>query len=250
MAHFLKHSQNINQIKDSKQKAVVLKLGGSVLFNPKGLMKQDLLQDLIDVVHNLHNKEKQIFLCVGGGTKTRQLVNHFKNAVPNKSILDHLSILTTTYHSQIILTILNMKFKTEMITDYSQLLMASRKEVVYVLGGMFPGQSTNAVAAMCAEFINAEYLFNLFNYDYIMDSDPEIRSKGSELKTINYRHFEKLIMHFKQQPGNYELFDRNALKFIQRSEISTVFINGNYPHRILDWYAGKAVGTLISKEDF
>ena len=96
---------------------------------------------------------------------------------------------------------------------------------VVVLGGLQPGQSTNAVAATVADMVGADLLINATNVDGVYDKDPKTHPDARLLKTVTIEELERILAEQTSKPGRYELLDKVALNIIRRSKIKTVFIN-------------------------
>ncbi|MEM1832129.1 MAG: UMP kinase, partial [Desulfurococcaceae archaeon] len=95
---------------------------------------------------------------------------------------------------------------------------------VVVLGGLQPGQSTNAVAAIVAEMINADLILNATDVDGIYDSNPKKNPQAKLLKEVHIKELEEMLSD-KELAGYYELFDRVGLNIVKRSKIPLVFLS-------------------------
>src|SRR5437879_8523747 len=87
------------------------------------------------------------------------------------------------------------------------------------MGGLQPGQSTSAVAALAAEITRAEILVNGTDVDGVYTEDPKKNSKAKLMRSV---HVDKLLnwaMSGEVFAGRYELLDPLAIKI--RSEEHT-----------------------------
>ena len=116
---------------------------------------------------------------------------------------------------------------------------------IIVLGGTQPGQSTNAVAALCAEAINADLFINATNVDGVYTSDPHKKNNVKKLDIVKTSELIRLIYNKELFAGSYELFDPLAIKIVERSKIPTRILNGSNPKNIEDVINGKSLGTLV-----
>ena len=88
-------------------------------------------------------------------------------------------------------------------------------------GGLHPGQSTNATAALIAEKVKAKKFLNATDVDGIYDSDPN-KNKGAKMfREITVKKCLELLGSENSAAGAYDLMDIVALKVIERSKRST-----------------------------
>ncbi|MDH5404227.1 MAG: hypothetical protein OEY49_17140 [Candidatus Heimdallarchaeota archaeon] len=236
---------NQNRITINQSRPIIIKIGGSVLFDDQGTFKTELMNDIMDTIAYLIEKQYKIGLVVGGGLPTRRLVNNLKHVISNQFELDHLSILLTQLHATIVKMLLK-NYTSQLVKSYDELVGYNfEHNDLLIMGGIIPGQSTNGATAMCAEAINASIIFNFFNYDKIKTINPTESKDGADLDCITFDELAKLINNYKQSPGHYELFDANALNFVKRSKIPILFVNGNTPKKIIKYINGSQVGTIV-----
>jgi len=114
-----------------------------------------------------------------------------------------------------------------------------------VLGGLQPGQSTNAVAAATAEAINADLLINATNVDGVYTDDPQKNPNAKKINQIKVDELLKMMIGFELSAGGYELFDPVAVKIVKRSKIPTWIIDGRDVNNIEKVLRGEKVGTKI-----
>lgn len=224
----------------------LIKFGGSILYDKQNRLNINLLKQFRDEILKLVERGYQIAVVIGGGRVTRNLVSDLKEESLSHTELDHLSIMMTQVHA----TILRMLFGNNAIkrdfSTYNELLEFSwESSKVLVIGGLFPGQSTNGTTAICSELLQVEYFFNLFGYDHISSNDPTNGNPRELLSNISYEELGRLIKNFKQMLGHYELFDHNALQFVKRSSIPVIFLNGMEPELISSYLNSNNIGTKV-----
>ena len=132
----------------------------------------------------------------------------------------------------------------KIIDDYDELEVAIKLGKVVLLGGMVPGQSTNAVAAASAELIHADMLFNATNVDGVYDRNPE--EKGAKkLDAVDVAQLRTILSSEGTKAGQYNLFDPVAIGIVERSKISTVIFNGNNPENLKKAFNKEKIGTQV-----
>lgn len=93
-----------------------------------------------------------------------------------------------------------------------------------VMGGLNPGFSTDAVAAVVAELFDAE-LFIATDVDGIYDSDPENNSDAEKLDEIEVEELLEMT-EGRNEPGVYSIVDETAVNIIMRSSIPAKVFRG------------------------
>src|SRR4029077_2643265 len=114
-----------------------------------------------------------------------------------------------------------------------------------VIGGLQPGQSTNAVAALAAEITRAEILVNGTDVDGVYTEDPKRNSKAKLIASVNVDKLLSWARGGEVFAGRYELLDPLAIKIMQRAKIPTRFVSLTDPGNILAALQGKDVGTRV-----
>jgi uridylate kinase len=121
---------------------------------------------------------------------------------------------------------------------------SSSNSTVVVTGGLHPGQSTNATAALIAEKVKASKFLNATDVNGIYDSDPN-KNKGAKLlKEITVKKCIELLGSEDSAAGAYDLMDIVALKVIERSKIPTVVLKSD-PAVIKNAISASTIGTRI-----
>jgi uridylate kinase len=187
----------------------------------------------------------QLVLVAGGGENARTYINAARSLGADESTIDLLGIQLTRANAELLRLSLGFVGVTEVPTSLSELpgLVGDRRAVV--MGGLQPGQSTNAVAALAAEITRAEVLVNGTDVEGVYTEDPKKNPKAKLMRSV---HVDKLLgwaMSGEVFAGRYELLDPLAIKILQRSKIPTRFVSLSQPENILAALRGKDVGTLV-----
>ncbi|MGH2638132.1 MAG: UMP kinase, partial [Rhabdochlamydiaceae bacterium] len=93
-----------------------------------------------------------------------------------------------------------------------------------VLGGLHPGQSTNAVGALVSEKLRAQMFVNATDVDGVYDKDPKKHPDARRIEKVTPRELATLLNSESMKAGGYDLMDPIALKLIERSKIQTRII--------------------------
>lgn len=223
---------------------LVLKIGGSILFNENEI-NITLINQWIIVIRKLRSAGHQVGVVVGGGKPARDFSKAAKDLGANASYQDLIGIASARQNARLLISGLNEAYPHPP-KDYQELISVVHEHPLVIAGGFQPGQSTNAVAAIFAEYIGADYLFNLSNITHVYDKDPAKYKDAKTLAQISYDDFTEILKQNEQSPGKYALFDIVGLSIVQRSELKLVFLDGRSPNFLLDVLEGKKQGTLVS----
>ena len=223
---------------------LVLKIGGSILFNENDI-NIELINQWIKIIRKLRNDGHQVGVVVGGGKPARDFTKAAQELGANASYQDLIGIASARQNARLIISGLSEAFPHPP-KDYQELISVVHEHPLVIVGGFQPGQSTNAVAAIFAEYIGADYLFNLSNITHVYDKDPAKFRDAKPLDQISYFEFTEILKQNEQSPGEYALFDVVGVGIVQRSKIKLVFLDGRTPEFLLDILEGKNQGTLVS----
>jgi uridylate kinase len=128
--------------------------------------------------------------------------------------------------------------------DLEQVSKAVTASKIVVTGGLHPGQSTNATAALIAEKVKASKFLNATDVNGIYDSDPNKNENAILFNEITVKRCIDLLASEDSAAGGYDLMDIVALKVIERSKIPTVVLKSD-PAVIKKAISHTAVGTRI-----
>jgi len=190
----------------------VYALGGSVI-------KQEIgrLENITEAIES----EEQSIIVTGAG-HLKQNIEAVREHC-NNAEADIVGIQATRLNAKTIQTLLNNSYP-KIPETIEQLEEAASSDKNVVMGGLNPGFSTDAVAALAAELLEAE-LYIITDIDSIYDKDPR---KNNHAQKLEQTTVEKLleITSGSNKPGVYSVIDSTALKIIQRSRIKTRLFEG------------------------
>lgn len=210
--------------KVSKQKKIlVIKLSGSV-FNFKTTSKS--LKEYAQVLLDIQTKVQPVVVS-GGGIIARHYVNLARSLGSDESSLDEMGIEISRLNAMLLSAALGDSVYPVIPSNLEEISIACQSGKIVVSGGLHPGQSTNATAALICEKIKADRFLNATDVDGIYDSDPKKNKKAKMFKEITIKKCLDLLNNESTQAGNYELMDIVAMKVIERSKIPTYVIKSD-----------------------
>ncbi len=228
----------------SKVEGLVLLLGGYVF---RGITGGDysLIIRISDTVRKLKSVGTKIAIVTGGSDLARMYIDAVRNAGGDNYTQDYAGILATRLHATVIISSLGSLAYPRVVESYEDAAVAMAMNKIPVSGGMQPGQSTDAVAALLAEKLRINVIAKMTGVDGVYDKDPRLYPNAKKLESLTYDELERIIMDKSYHPGTYELLDALSIKILRRSSISTIILSGDNPEALLDLIEGKNVGSII-----
>jgi uridylate kinase len=199
------------------------------------------------------SKKVQLVVVAGGGKVARHYISTARSFGSDEASLDMLGIEVSRLNARLLILALGDQAYPVVPEDLEQVSKAvtgnsstssSNSSRVVVTGGLHPGQSTNATAALIAEKVKASKFLNATDVNGIYDSDPN-KNKGAKLfKEITVKKCIELLGSEDSVAGAYDLMDIVALKVIERSKIHTVVLKSD-PTAIKNAISRSGIGTRI-----
>jgi len=218
---------------------VVIKLSGRLFGDNAANELKKYARMLLEI-----SSEMQPVVVAGGGNIARHYINIARSFGSDEASLDIMGIEVSRLNARLLIAALGDNAYPAVPVDLEQVSRATDGGKIVVTGGLHPGQSTNATAALIAEKVKAKKFLNATDVDGIYDSDPN-KNKGAKLfKDITVKKCLELLGAENSAAGTYDLMDIVALKVIERSKIPTVVLKSD-PATIKNAIANKATGTRI-----
>src|SRR5437016_10049930 len=149
----------------------VVKLGGALFKRDPDV---DALMSMGKVLSGFAGEGNQLVTVAGGGQNARVYIDVARKLGADESTSDLLGITVTRANAELFRLALGSVAVTKIPTMLSELIHYVSPGKVVVIGGLQPGQSTNAVAALAAEITHADFLVNAtdvqgFYHSYTME---------------------------------------------------------------------------------
>jgi uridylate kinase len=222
---------------------VTIKLSGHILF--PSLDSQYDLSGYVDLVRRLKADGHNVYLVVGGGEPARYYIKMARQHGADESTCDQIGITVACLNARIMAAALGDIACPFIPTNFDGLDRAMATGKVVLLGGLQPGQSTNAVAGVLAERSRSELLVNTTTVDGVYSKDPRKDPAAKKFNKITADELAMVLDNAGTKAGEYALLDPVALKIIKRSRITTKIIDGRDPMNVLKAIRGDAIGTTI-----
>lgn len=220
---------------------IVVSVGGSVLARA---LSSEKFKRYAMAFKEL-SKKNTIFIVTGGGPAARDYIKAARELGADEATCDLIGIELTRLNARLLIAALGDAAYHEPPVDYKQAKNASLGGRIVVMGGVSPGHTTDAVAAILAEYVGADLLLNATSIDGVYTSDPKKNKNAKKFETMTPKQLIEVVMKTEMVAGANSPIDLLAAKVIERSNIRTIVLNGENPKHIAEAVKGMHKGTVI-----
>jgi len=183
------------------------------VFAVSGSVITGNLEKLGEIAEAL-KRDEQILVVTGAGDLKEYIFA--SGEYGNQGEQDLVGIAATRLNARTLMTALEAYPNVPDTAE--EIRVASSTGMDVVMGGLTPGHSTDAVAAIAAEILDAD-LFIATSIDGVYDRDPE-DPEANFLEEVSVDDLRDIISG-NNEAGKHELIDSTALEIIERSSIPT-----------------------------
>ncbi len=222
---------------------VVIRIGGSVVASP---INTELMSKYADLLLKIKQQGHDIAVVVGGGALAREFIGIARNLGLEMQAQDEIAISVSRLFAQLFLKRLgNVGCKKVALTldDAAECLHEGK---IMVMGGLKPGITTDAVAALVAERVEANLLIKGTNQEGIYNKDPRKYADAIKLDHLSYDDLSSVLSESEHKAGIHQIIDPEAVKVLQRSRVKLIVVNGFKPENVLAAIQGEQIGTLVT----
>lgn len=224
---------------------IVLSLGGSILL--PGIDRPNI-KPYISVLKRISAKNR-LFVVVGGGGTARDYISLARTFNADEAFSDELGIMVTRLNATLLVGALGSSAYPKVVESHTEALCAAESGKIVVMGGITPGQTTDAVAAVLAERVDASLFINLTAVDGIYSADPKKDPAAKKYEKMTAAELLKVVIGQQAVAGVNTVMDIVAVKMVERCQIPLLVMDGRDPsllEKTLD--SGSYVGTLVSPD--
>jgi len=220
---------------------VVLKLGG---FAFPGNEEEPLVVEYVRILKEMFG-ENRLVVVAGGGVNARTYIQAARHMNVSESLCDQIGIQVSRLNARLLVDGLGECAFPEIPVNIDELRHYFGSGKIVAMGGLTPGHSTNAVAAIAAETVGAELFVNATDVDGVYTSDPEKDKMAKKLEQVSVKELTDILSTTKMTAGAYDLMDPLALRIIERSKLQTIILDGRKPINVLKAFRNEKIGTRI-----
>jgi len=217
---------------------IVMSLGGSILA---GELDARRFKTYADAIMQISKKHK-LLLVTGGGVYARKYIETAKAAGADEVTCDFIGIDVTRLNAKMLIAALGAAAYPEVPVNYNEAAVAAESDKIVVMGGVLPGQTTDAVAAALSEYLKADFLLIPTSVDGIYTADPNVDKSAVKYKTMTAAELVKMSGGMSLAAGSKSPIDPIACKLIERSGIRTIVLDGRDPKIMMKIIEGEEKG--------
>ncbi|MFQ6073602.1 MAG: UMP kinase [Candidatus Bathyarchaeia archaeon] len=221
---------------------LVLRIGGSVVASP---FNPALLSGYADLMMKLKREGHIVAAVVGGGSLARELIKVTKEMGLKEPEQDEVAISVSRLVAQLLLMKLGEAGTRRVPMSVEEAADFLKDGKVVVMGGLKPGMTTDAVAAMLAERIGADLLVKATDQKGIYTRDPRKHRDARKLDVLSFDDLTRFFEKEKHEAGIHQVLDPEAVRILKKRKTRTIVLNGFNPNNVLLAVKNEKVGTLI-----
>jgi len=208
---------------------VVVSIGGSVLAPSVGA---DRVAEHAAVVESLAEEGHEVGVVVGGGDVAREYIGTARDLGANEIELDQIGIDVTRLNARLLISAIGPDAVSAPPEDYETAGEVLKRGEICVMGGVSPAQTTDAVSAALAEYVDADLLVYATSVPGVFSADPNEDADATKFEELTAAELVDVIADLDMSAGSSAPVDLLAAKIIQRSGTRTIVLDGTDPDRI------------------
>jgi len=221
---------------------VVVRIGGSVVGSP---LNAELISRYVDLLKKLKQRRHEVVAVVGGGSLARDFISVAADLGLEEAQRDLAAIHVSRLFAQLFLLRLGEAGCGTVPVSLDDAEVCLEDGKVVVMGGLRPGMTTDAVAALIGERVHADLLVKGSNVDGIYTKDPKKYSDAEKLDRLKFDDLGRLFEANSHRAGINQIIDPEAVKILQRCRLRTIVVDGYNSENVLSAVEGARVGTVI-----
>jgi uridylate kinase len=200
----------------------------------------------VKALKKLRKEGYELVVVAGGGGNARLYIDAARKLGANEALCDEIGIEGARLNARLLIAGLGEDAYPNVPRSVQEIGAAFEGGKIVVLGGLLPGQSTDAVSAIVSELVGASMLIKATDTDGIYTADPNKDPTAKKLDEVSCAKLLDMLLREPVGAGEFKLFDPVALRILERSKIRTLVIDGRNPNTIERTVKGEKIGTLVT----
>jgi uridylate kinase len=221
---------------------IVVRVGGSVVASPPNPV---LIGKYADLLKDLKKQGHEVVAIVGGGALARDFIKIAGELGLDEARRDWAAIHVSRLFAQLFVMRLGEAGCGTVPVSLDEASDCLKRGKIVVMGGLKPGMTTDAVAAMMGERMKADLLVKASNVDGIFTKDPKKHPDAKKIDELGFDDLSRLFEENKHKAGIHQILDPEAVKILEKRRMRMVVVNGFKPENVLLAVKGENVGTTI-----
>jgi uridylate kinase len=223
---------------------IVISLGGSILIPTLSGNRISRYVPVLMAIAEHH----RLFIVVGGGGAARDYIEAARNLGVDEAASDEIGILVTRLNATLLVAALGDGAYPKVAESHAEAKKFAESDKIVVMGGITPGQTTDAVAAVLAERMRASVFINATSVNGIYDKDPKKHKDATRFETLTPQQLLAVVSQTGLGAGSNNVLDIIAARIVERSHIPLVVLDGTEPENLSNAILnGTFTGTVVSE---
>jgi len=205
----------------------------------------ELIGKYAEVIKTVKLQGHEVAVVVGGGALAREFIGIAKNLGLDMDAQDEIAISCSRLFAQLFLKKLGAAGCSKVAVTLEEAAQCLGEGKVLVMGGLKPGLTTDAVAAMVADRVDAELVVKGTDQNGVYNKDPRKFPEAVKLDRLSLEQLADILEHNVHQAGLHQIIDPVAMQVLKRKRLKLVVVNGYNPQNIVAAIKGENVGTVI-----
>ncbi|HRY75539.1 MAG TPA: UMP kinase [Methanoregulaceae archaeon] len=224
-------------------KKIVISLGGSILIPS---VEKNRIRQYVPVLAEIA-RGHQLFVVVGGGGEARRYIEAVRALAIDEGTADEIGILVTRLNATVLVAAMGDAVYPKVAESHAEAKKFAEHKKCVVMGGITPGQTTDAVAAVLAERVRADVFINVTSVDGIYSADPKKDPSAARYDYLTPRQLLEIVGKDQLTAGLNTVLDVIAARVVERSGIPLVVLDGTDPENLrLAVMEGKYRGSVVA----
>jgi uridylate kinase len=225
-------------------KTVVISLGGSILIPT---LEKNKIKEYVPVLEEIAAHHR-LFVVVGGGGEARRYITVARDLGIDEGTSDEIGILITRLNANLLIAALGETAYPKVAESHAEAKKFAESKKIVVMGGITPGQTTDAVAAVLAERVGASVFINVTSVDGIYSADPKKDKKARRFDALTPKQLLEIVGKAGLGAGSNIVLDIVAARVVERSHIPLLVLDGRDPDNLSRAIlTGEYTGTVVSE---
>lgn len=221
---------------------IVIRIGGSIVASP---LNPALIGKYADLLKDLKIKGYNVAVVVGGGALAREFIQAAKDLGLDEKAQDEIAIYVSRVFAQLFLKKLGEVGCKDVPITIEEAVECLNKGKIAVMGGLKPGMTTDTVAALISDKVNADIMIKATDQEGVYDKDPRKHADAVKLDQLKFEDLPNVLAEKRHKAGIHQILDPEAVKVLKAKRIKVLVLNGFKPENILLAVEGRNVGTII-----
>ncbi len=221
---------------------IVFRIGGSVVASP---INTDLMKRYVELLKSLKTNGHEVAVVVGGGALAREFIVIAKNLDLEMQAQDEIAISVSRLFAQLFLKKFGDAAYNKVALTLDDAAEGLAKGKIVVMGGLKPGITTDAVAALVAERVGADLLVKGTDQEGVYNKDPRKNADAIKLDHMSFEDLASVFSESQHKAGIHQIIDPEAIKVLKRNRVKLIVVNGFKPENIVAAVKGEKIGTIV-----